>query len=143
MRISKVIPTVMATALFMDLLDTSTLGSALPSLAAQFHTTPLPLKLALTNYLMTMAVFVPASGWLADRYGARRGISERNDALPFGLAVLRTVEPSRTRSEAVDHGTQTPAPSSQAIVSHSATRIQQYRLSARVRRNGYANRIRR
>ncbi|WP_429362196.1 MFS transporter [Paraburkholderia sp. GAS32] len=62
----------MASALFMDLLDTSALGAALPTLARQFHTSPLQLKFALTAYLMTMAVFVPASGWLADRYGARR-----------------------------------------------------------------------
>jgi EmrB/QacA subfamily drug resistance transporter len=62
----------MASALFMDLLDTSALGAALPTLARQFHASPLQLKFALTAYLMTMAVFVPASGWLADRFGARR-----------------------------------------------------------------------
>jgi EmrB/QacA subfamily drug resistance transporter len=62
----------MASALFMDLLDTAALGSALPTMAREFHTEPLHLKLALTAYLMTMAILVPASGWLADRYGARR-----------------------------------------------------------------------
>src|SRR6266436_9662121 len=62
----------MATALFMDLLDTAALGSALPTMAREFHTEALHLKLALTSYLMTMAILVPASGWLADRYGARR-----------------------------------------------------------------------
>lgn len=70
--VSRFLPVAMASALFMDLLDTSALGAALPTLARQFHTTPLQLKFALTAYLMTMAVFVPASGWLADRYGARR-----------------------------------------------------------------------
>ena len=69
---SRFLPLAMATALFMDLLDTSALGSALPTLAREFHTEPLHLKLALTAYLMTMAILVPASGWLADRYGARR-----------------------------------------------------------------------
>jgi EmrB/QacA subfamily drug resistance transporter len=69
---SRFLPMAMASALFMDLLDTSALGAALPTLARQFHTSPLQLKFALTAYLMTMAVFVPASGWLADRYGARR-----------------------------------------------------------------------
>ena len=62
----------MATALFMDLLDTAALGSALPTMAREFHTGVLHLKLALTSYLLTMAILVPASGWLADRYGARR-----------------------------------------------------------------------
>jgi EmrB/QacA subfamily drug resistance transporter len=69
---SRFIPVAMASALFMDLLDTSALGSALPTMAREFHTEPLHLKLALTAYLMTMAILVPASGWLADRYGARR-----------------------------------------------------------------------
>ena len=69
---SRFIPVAMASALFMDLLDTSALGSALPTMAPEFHTEPLHLKLALTVYLMTMAILVPASGWLADRFGARR-----------------------------------------------------------------------
>jgi EmrB/QacA subfamily drug resistance transporter len=69
---SRLLPTTMATALFMDLLDTAALGSALPTMAKEFHTEALHLKLALTSYLMTMAILVPASGWLADRYGARR-----------------------------------------------------------------------
>jgi EmrB/QacA subfamily drug resistance transporter len=56
----------------MDLLDTAALGSALPTMAREFHTEALHLKLALTAYLVTMAILVPASGWLADRYGARR-----------------------------------------------------------------------
>ena len=70
--LSKFLPVAMASALFMDLLDTSALGSALPIMSREFHTEPLNLKLALTAYLMTMAILVPASGWLADRFGARR-----------------------------------------------------------------------
>src|SRR5580698_8569880 len=69
---SRFMPVVMASALFMDLLDTAALGTALPTMAREFHTEPLHLKLALTAYLMTMAILVPASGWLADRFGARR-----------------------------------------------------------------------
>jgi EmrB/QacA subfamily drug resistance transporter len=69
---SRWIPFAMASALFMDLLDTSALGTALPTLAQKFHTGPLELRFVLTAYLMTMAVFVPASGWLADRFGPRR-----------------------------------------------------------------------
>jgi MFS family permease len=70
--VSRFIPLAMASALFMDLLDTAALGSALPTMAREFHTEALHLKLALTAYLVTMAILVPASGWLADRYGARR-----------------------------------------------------------------------
>jgi EmrB/QacA subfamily drug resistance transporter len=69
---SRFMPAVMASALFMDLLDTAALGTALPTMAREFHTEPVHLKLALTAYLMTMAILVPASGWLADRFGARR-----------------------------------------------------------------------
>ena len=70
--VSPWLPLALASALFMELLDTAALGTALPTLAREFHADPLHLKLALTAYLMTMAVFVPCSGWLADRYGARR-----------------------------------------------------------------------
>jgi EmrB/QacA subfamily drug resistance transporter len=69
---SRLMPAVMASALFMDLLDTAALGTALPTMAREFHTEPVHLKLALTAYLMTMAILVPASGWLADRFGPRR-----------------------------------------------------------------------
>src|SRR5580692_2799340 len=70
--VSRFIPLAMASALFMDLLDTAALGTALPTMAREFHTEALQLKLALTAYLMTMAILVPASGWLADRFGPRR-----------------------------------------------------------------------
>jgi MFS family permease len=61
--VSRFLPPTMASALFMDQLDTAALGSALPTMAREFHTEALQLKLALTAYLMTMAILVPASGW--------------------------------------------------------------------------------
>lgn len=70
--VSRWLPVALASALFMDLLDSAALGTALPTLAREFHADILDLKLALTAYLLTMAVFVSASGWLADRFGARR-----------------------------------------------------------------------
>lgn len=71
-EVSRWLPVALASALFMDLLDTAALGTALPTLALDFGAELLHLKLALTAYLLTMAVCVPAGGWLADRYGARR-----------------------------------------------------------------------
>lgn len=59
----------------MDLLDTAALGTALPTMAREFDRDPLQLKLALTAYLVTVAILVPASGWIADRFGARRVFS--------------------------------------------------------------------
>ncbi len=68
---SRIVPLVVASALFMDLMDSAALATALPTLAEVFHTPAVNLKLALTAYLLTIAVLVPASGWLAARYGAK------------------------------------------------------------------------
>ena len=65
------LPLIVACALFMENLDSTVLSTALPAIAADFGENPIHLKLALTSYLLAIAVFLPASGWLADRYGAR------------------------------------------------------------------------
>jgi EmrB/QacA subfamily drug resistance transporter len=61
-----------ACALFMSQIDSTAITMALPTLAQAFHTNPVNLKVALTCYIITQAIFIPASGWVADRYGARR-----------------------------------------------------------------------
>ena len=65
-------PLIIATALFMEQLDGTVLATALPAMAADLHEDPVALKLALTSYLLSLAVFIPLSGWAADRFGARR-----------------------------------------------------------------------
>ncbi len=65
------LPLIVACALFMENLDSTVLSTALPSIAHDFGVSPIKLKLALTSYLLTIAVLIPASGWLADRFGAR------------------------------------------------------------------------
>lgn len=65
------IPLIVACALFMENLDSSVLATALPSIAADFGESPLKLNLAITSYLFSLAVFIPVSGWVADRFGAR------------------------------------------------------------------------
>ncbi len=55
----------------MENLDSTVLSTALPAIAADFGESPIHLKLALTSYLLAIAVFLPASGWLADKHGAR------------------------------------------------------------------------
>jgi len=67
----RLVPLIVSSALFMQNLDSTVLTTALPTIARDFGTDPLHLKLALTSYLMALAVFVPASGWIADRFGAR------------------------------------------------------------------------
>lgn len=65
------IPLIVACALFMENLDSTVLSTSLPAIARELNQDPITLKLAVTSYLLSLAVFIPASGWLADRYGAR------------------------------------------------------------------------
>jgi EmrB/QacA subfamily drug resistance transporter len=65
------VPLIVACALFMENLDATVLSTALPAIARDLHQSPIQLKLALTSYLLTLAVFIPASGWVADRFGTR------------------------------------------------------------------------
>ncbi len=66
-------PTVLivASALFMEQLDGTVLATALPAMARDFGTPPLYMNVALTSYLLTLAMFIPASGRMADRFGSR------------------------------------------------------------------------
>lgn len=68
----RAVPLVVASALLLEFIDSTALSTALPTLAVAFHSDSLHLKLALTSYLLALAVFAPASGWAADRFGARR-----------------------------------------------------------------------
>jgi EmrB/QacA subfamily drug resistance transporter len=62
---------IVASAMFMEQLDGTVLATALPAMAQSFGTAPLRMNIALTSYLLTLAMFIPASGKLADRYGSR------------------------------------------------------------------------
>jgi EmrB/QacA subfamily drug resistance transporter len=66
-----IVPLTVATALFMENTDSTVIATALPSIAASLHEDPIALKLALTSYLVSLAIFIPVSGWMADRYGSR------------------------------------------------------------------------
>jgi EmrB/QacA subfamily drug resistance transporter len=63
---------IVACALFMQNLDATVLATALPTMARDFAVSPTDISLALTGYLLALAVFIPASGPVADRFGARR-----------------------------------------------------------------------
>ncbi len=65
------VPLIVACALFMENLDSTVLSTALPAIARELNEDPIDLKLALTSYLLSLAIFIPVSGWLADRLGAR------------------------------------------------------------------------
>jgi EmrB/QacA subfamily drug resistance transporter len=66
------IPLIVACALFMENMDSTVIATSLPAIAIDIGQSPLALKLALTSYLVSLAVFIPISGWVADRYGSRR-----------------------------------------------------------------------
>lgn len=65
------IPLIVACALFMENMDSTVLATSLPAIARDIGENPLALKLALTSYLVGLAIFIPISGWVADRYGSR------------------------------------------------------------------------
>jgi EmrB/QacA subfamily drug resistance transporter len=66
------LPWVVATALLMEQLDSTIVNTAIPSMAASLHVTPLSLKAVVTSYILSLAVCIPVSGWMADRFGTRR-----------------------------------------------------------------------
>ena len=63
---------IIASALFMEQLDSTVLATALPTMARNFRVSPLHMSAALTAYMLGLALFIPASGYFADRFGARR-----------------------------------------------------------------------
>jgi EmrB/QacA subfamily drug resistance transporter len=70
-RGSLVVPLIVGCALFMQQLDSTIIATALPTMARSFGEDPTRLNLAITSYLLSLAVFIPISGWVADRYGGR------------------------------------------------------------------------
>jgi EmrB/QacA subfamily drug resistance transporter len=68
----RIVPLVVACPLFLQNLDTSVMTTALPAMARSLHVQVLDLNLAITSYLLSLAIFLPASAWLSGRFGARR-----------------------------------------------------------------------
>ncbi len=68
----KLVPFIVGCALFMQMLDATIVATALPMMAVSLHSTPVRMNVAITSYLLAVAVFVPICGWAADRFGARR-----------------------------------------------------------------------
>jgi len=78
-RPARLIPLIIASALFMENMDSTVIATSLPAMAADLGTDPIILKLAFTTYLLSLTIFIPVSGWCADRFGARN---------VFRLAIL-------------------------------------------------------
>ncbi|HEY1848380.1 MAG TPA: DHA2 family efflux MFS transporter permease subunit [Opitutaceae bacterium] len=70
--LKRLLPWLVAVAFFMEALDTTILNTAVPTIADALGIAPLAMKAALTSYTISLAVFIPISGWIADRFGTRR-----------------------------------------------------------------------
>jgi len=68
----RLLPWLIAVAFFMETLDTTILNTGVPTIAAALHVAPLSMKSVLASYTLSLAVFIPISGWMADRFGTRR-----------------------------------------------------------------------
>ena len=67
----KIVAMIVASAIVMQQFDSTVITTALPQMAISLHTDPIRLSVAVTAYLLSLAVFVPVSGWAADRFGGR------------------------------------------------------------------------
>ncbi len=92
-RTARLLPWIVAIAFFMQMLDGTILNTALPAMAATLNESPLRMQSVVIAYLLTVALLIPASGWIADRFGTRRVF--------FGAILLfslvRCVAPRRPR----------------------------------------------
>jgi EmrB/QacA subfamily drug resistance transporter len=65
------ITTLVASVIFMEMLDATIIATALPQMARSLNASPVSLNIGISAYLLTLAVFIPVSGWVADRFGSR------------------------------------------------------------------------
>ena len=89
----RVVPLIVAVALFMENMDSTVIATSLPAIARALGTNPLALKLAVTSYLLALAICIPASGWTADRFGARNVFR-----IAIGVFVLGSIGCALSRS---------------------------------------------
>ena len=68
----RLLPWLIAVAFFMESLDTTILNTGVPTIATALHVAPLSMKSVLASYTLSLAVFIPISGWMADKFGTRR-----------------------------------------------------------------------
>jgi EmrB/QacA subfamily drug resistance transporter len=82
--VKRLVPWLVAVAFFMESLDTTILNTAVPTVAAALGVAPLSMKSVLTSYTISLAVFIPVSGWVADRFGTRRVFASAIGLFTFG-----------------------------------------------------------
>src|SRR5579863_7980474 len=80
----RLLPWLVAVAFFMESLDTTILNTAVPTIAQALRVAPLSMKAVLSSYTLSLAVFIPISGWVADRFGTRRVFASAIGLFTFG-----------------------------------------------------------
>ncbi len=80
----RLLPWLVAVAFFMESLDTTILNTAVPAVSEALNVAPLAMKAVLASYTLSLAVFIPISGWMADRFGTRRVFSSAIGLFTFG-----------------------------------------------------------
>jgi EmrB/QacA subfamily drug resistance transporter len=80
----RLLPWLVAVAFFMEALDTTVLNTAVPAIAKALEVAPLSMKAVLSSYTLSLAVFIPISGWMADRFGTRRVFATAIGIFTFG-----------------------------------------------------------
>jgi MFS family permease len=86
--VKRLLPWLVAVAFFMESLDTTVLNTAVPAIARALGVAPLSMKAVLSSYTLSLAVFIPISGWMADRFGTRRVFSSAIGLFTLGSFVL-------------------------------------------------------
>src|SRR5580658_9384881 len=80
----RLLPWLVAVAFFMESLDTTILNTAVPTIAEALKVAPLSMKSVLASYTLSLAVFIPISGWMADRFGTRRVFASASGLFTLG-----------------------------------------------------------
>lgn len=70
--VKKFLPIILATAIFMQMLDSTILNTSLPSIAKDLNESPMNMQNAIISYVLTLALFMPVSGFLADKFGTKK-----------------------------------------------------------------------
>ncbi len=82
-------PLILAVALFMENMDSTVIATSLAAIAHDIGTEPIALKLALTTYMVALAIFIPISSWMADKFGAKQRFPLGHRRLHPRLGLLR------------------------------------------------------
>src|SRR5215471_7021169 len=85
----RLLPWLIAVAFFIESLDTTILNTGVPTIAAALHVAPLSMKSVLSSYTLSLAVFIPISGWMADRFGTRRVFASAIGLFTLGSFLCR------------------------------------------------------